>query len=127
MSTRFDMRQNRRCSLFVLPAMAFAILLRATPALAQLEPPPAETSRFRVRIGPLTINPSIGLTNIGYDTNVFNAPVGLDPKGDFTFTVTPAASFRAPMFRTVVTARLAEDLVWYQTYSTERAANNDRR
>src|SRR3954466_2939518 len=101
MGTRLDIRQNRRRSFLVLPAMAFALLLRATPALAQLEPPPPETSRFRVRIGPLTINPSIGLTNIGYDNNVFNTPVGLDPKGDFTFTVTPAASFRAPIFRTV--------------------------
>ena len=90
------------------------------------EPPP-DASRLRLRIGPLTINPSIGLTNLGFDSNVFNAPVGGDPKGDFTFTVTPAANFRAAMFRTVVTARVAEDLVWYQTYATERAANNDSR
>ena len=103
--------------------MVLSVLLRATPAFAQGDAP-ADASKVRIRIGPLTINPTIGLTNFGYDQNVFNAPTTQDPKGDFTFTVTPAANFRMPMFRTVVTARVAEDLVWYQTYASERAANN---
>jgi hypothetical protein len=64
------------------------------------------------------------LTNIGYDNNVFYAPTNVEPKGDFTFTVTPAAKLRMPIFRSVVTARVTEDLIWYQTYASERAANS---
>ena len=64
------------------------------------------------------------MTNIGYDNNVFYAPTNVEPKGDFTFTVTPAAKLRMPIFRSVVTARVTEDLIWYQTYASERAANS---
>jgi len=94
------------------------------PASAQTEPPPEPTSRFRLRIGQLTINPTIALTNIGFDQNVFNEPDSLNPKPDFTVTVTPAVDLRYRLLRTQLIASVREDLVWYQTYSSERAANN---
>lgn len=103
--------------------MAFFVLVRVTPSFAQADSP-ADASRLRVRIGPLTINPAIGLTNIGFDQNVFYEPADQDPKTDFTFTVTPAADLRLRLLRTVVTGSVTEDLVWYQTYASERAANN---
>ena len=99
-------------------------VLGVTPASAQTEPPPPEPSRLRLRIGQLTINPTIGLTNIGFDQNVFNEPDSLNPKADFTFTVTPAVDLRYRLLRTQLIANVREDLVWYQTYSSERAANN---
>jgi hypothetical protein len=94
-----------------------------TPASAQTEPPP-EASRLRLRIGQLTINPTIALTNFGFDQNVFNVPDYLNPQTDFTFTVTPAADLRYRLLRTELTGQVREDLVWYQTYASERAANN---
>ena len=54
-------------------AMALLVLLPAMSSSAQTEPPP-DASRLRMRIGPLTINPRIGLTNLGFDQNVFNEP-----------------------------------------------------
>jgi hypothetical protein len=93
-------------------------------ALAQEQPLPPDASRVQLRIGPATIYPTIALTDFGYDTNVFNQPSDLAPKSDFTFTITPAVHLRLGAFRTLFVAHVAEDLVWYQTYSTERAANN---
>jgi len=106
------------------PAGILLAVLGVTPAFAQTEPPPPEPSRLRLRIGQLTINPTIGLTNIGLDQNVFNEPDYLNPKADFTFTVTPAVDLRYRLLRTQLIANVREDLVWYQTYSSERAANN---
>ena len=104
-------------------AIALLVLLPAMPSSAQTEPPP-DASRLRMRIGPLTINPRIGLTNLGFDQNVFNEPTDLNPKSDFTFTVTPGVDLRLRLLRSVVTGAVAEDLVWYRTYASERAANN---
>ncbi len=80
-------RLSRQC---VVLAIA---LLRGVPALAQ-ESDGSPTSRnVRVRIGPVLMNPTIALTNLGVDHNVFNDPPDKSPKEDFTFTVTPASDF----------------------------------
>jgi hypothetical protein len=104
--------------------MTFLVVLRVSPAFAQQAPPPPETSRLQVRVGPLTINPTIAITNVGYDSNVFNEPTDLSPKSDFTFTVTPGVDLRLRALRTQLTANVTEGLVWYQTYANQRSANN---
>ncbi|HMB79151.1 MAG TPA: outer membrane beta-barrel protein [Vicinamibacterales bacterium] len=96
-------------------------LVRATPSWAQGDSSGAGPRQLRV--GPLIINPTISLVNIGIDQNVFNDPADQDPKSDFTFTLTPAVDMRLRLFRTVVTADVAEEVVWYQTYSSERSLN----
>ena len=82
------------CTKLVLMT-ALSLLVGATSSFAQLDTPPPAASRLRVRVGPLTINPTIALSNIGFDQNVFNEPTDLNPKRDFTFTVTPAADVGA--------------------------------
>lgn len=96
--------------------------LVAGPAAAQtLEPePPANT---RIRIGPLQVNPTISLTNIGVDQNVFNEPPEDEPKEDFTATIVPTIGLWLNVGRARVTASLKEEIVWYQKYSSERSAN----
>jgi hypothetical protein len=54
---------------------------------------------------------------------VFNEPAD-EAKRDFTFTVSPRADLWMGIGRTWVISSLREDLVWYDTYSTERAANS---
>jgi hypothetical protein len=78
----------------------------------------------RVRIGPLMMNPTISLTNIGVDKNVFNEAEEDDPKQDFTFTLSPATDLWLRVGRTWITGRLSEDINWYQKYRSERTANN---
>jgi len=69
------------------------------------------------------MNPTIGLTNIGVDHNVFNDPPNKLPKEDFTFTVTPATDFWLHLGPTWLSATLYEQINWYQKYSSERTAN----
>ena len=69
------------------------------------------------------MNPTISLTNIGIDHNVFNDPPDKDPKEDFTFTVTPASDFWLRLGPTWLGANLTEAINWYQTYSSERNAS----
>ena len=83
-----------------------------------------DPAAVRVRIGPLWMNPTISIPNVGIDTNVFNEPANLTPKRDFTMTVSPKTELWLRMGRTRLSGLVAEDVIWYQKYTTERAANN---
>ena len=110
----------RKIVVAVLVAVA---LMRGTPAFAQGDGGPDPQS-VRVRLGPLMMNPTISISNIGIDRNVFNDPPGKTPKEDFTFTVTPLSDFWLHLGPTWVTASLNESINWYQKYASERTANN---
>ena len=49
----------------------------------------SDPKRAIIRFGPVGINPSLAMRDVGVDNNVFHDDV--DPKSDFTFTVTPRA------------------------------------
>lgn len=100
------------------------MLTAVAPLHAQTPEGGPDPARVRVRIGPLWMNPTVSLTNLGVDDNVFNEPDNLSPKRDVTFTVTPTTDLWLRMGRTWVNGSIKEDLVWYQTYATERAANS---
>lgn len=108
-----------------LVALAAAVaLLPAAPAFAQGEGGP-DMATVKVRIGPLMMNPTISIGNIGIDQNVFNDPPDQIPKRDFTATVTPLSDFWLHLGRTWVTASLNSEINWYQKYASERTANNE--
>jgi len=103
------------------PALVLVGALAAAPAAAQGTKEP-DVSKVRVRLGPVALDPTIELANLGVDTNVFNEPSG-EEKQDFTFTLTPRARAWMKAGPTWLTADFREDIVWYQEYSSERAAN----
>jgi hypothetical protein len=73
-----------------------------------------------VKAGPFYVSPRIQLTELGVDTNVFNASG--EQKSDFTATVTPSANVWVPIARRgLIKATVSPDLVWYQRYSSERS------
>lgn len=72
-------------------------------------------------LGPVWITPGVLLKDMGVDNNVFNEPV--DPKTDFTFTLTPRAAVRLRMRRLHLAFTTATDYVYYRTYSSERGTN----
>lgn len=109
---------RRRAALVVL-----LTALAAAPATAQTPEGGPDPARVRMRVGPLYLNPTLSLTNLGVDTNVFNEPDDRDPKRDFTLTVTPAADAWLRFGRTWITSNVKEDVVWYRKYSGERSGN----
>jgi putative beta-barrel porin BBP2 len=107
-------------------ALAAALTLYSHVASAQpqqsaIEEPDPTT--VRIRMGPLWIAPTLAMTNIGVDSNVFNEPDELNPKSDFTFTLTPAADLWLHAGPTWVKGRIVEEVNWYQTYEGQRNAN----
>ncbi len=99
----------------------------ALPASAQSPEGGPDPAKVRVRIGPLWMNPTVSVTNFGIDQNVFNEPVSASPKQDFTFTATPTTDMWIRVGPSWVDGSIKEELVWYQTYATERAANSTYR
>jgi hypothetical protein len=98
------------------------LLMAATSAFAQNpdEPLPRTTLRF----GPLTVNPTIALTNAGVDANVFNST---QPQSDFTMTVTPATDLSMRLGRSRLTGTVKQDLVYFHRFAGERSANTSYR
>jgi len=72
-------------------------------------------------LGPVWLTPGLLLKDMGVDNNVFNAPV--DPKHDFTFTLTPRAAALFRMRRLRLGLTTSTDYVYYRTYKSERGTN----
>jgi hypothetical protein len=101
---------------------ALGVATFAPPALAQStnhEPPPSA----RVRLGPLAVKPSVALTNVGIDTNVFNETH--DPKQDLTATIEPQIETWLRLGPARLSTRSRSGVVYYQQYAAERAVNSD--
>lgn len=100
-------------------------LASASPGLAQVSPSqipqnlPPDTP---YQTGPFYLAPTIGLKDVGVDTNVFN-----DQAEEQDFTATPTAAVDATSligpFR--LATNLAVDYVWYQTFESQRALNTN--
>jgi len=105
----------------VMPTLLL-LALATGQAAAQQAPPPPDSDAATLKFGALSIKPSIAIDNLGRDNNVFNDPV--DPKSDFTMTLTPAADVVFQPGRLKLTYRQAVEYVYYQTYDSEGGANN---
>jgi hypothetical protein len=99
-----------------------ALGLSPVMAYAQEEAPDPSTTA-RIHFGPLALNPTIGISNVGIDTNVFNT--WDDPKQDFTATVTPGTDLWLQAGRTRLSGRANVGYVYFQQYSQERSFNTD--
>jgi len=82
-----------------------------------------DPATVRVRLGPLWLSPTVSMPNLGIDTNVFNDPLNVTPKRDVTFDLLPKTELWLRMGRTWLFGTVAEEIVWYQKYTTERSVN----
>ena len=103
-------------------AVACAFVYLPTRALAQSDPNAPAPSQVKVRLGPVMMNPAVTFGNMGVDENVFNEST--DPKRDFTMTVSPRTTVWLRFLGTWFTGEVNDDIVWYQTYASERSGNN---
>ena len=117
---------NVRFTYALAVAWAFGLAM-ARPAQAQLIPATPDNTRARVKVGPLWMNPSVSLSDVGLDTNIFYDPETQDPKQDVAFTFVPQTDLWMRMGRTWLSGNIRQDLIWFRDYANERAANGSYR
>ena len=88
-----------------------------------MQAPPDFPRTSAVRLGPLRVNPSITLRDIGTDSNVFNEPT--NPKQDLTAALSPEAEAWLGMGRSRLQAKARVDLLYFERYASERSVSTD--
>jgi hypothetical protein len=112
---------HSRSWLLTAVAVCLAVLLSPAAARAQdiVEVAPEDLARFH--FGPLHLTPSLSLSNIGADTNVFNESA--DEKGDTTAAVGPAANYWVRVGRTRLIGRSFGQYLYFNRYTNQRSWN----
>lgn len=99
-------------------AIALGILLSPAALHAQT---PTGNEGVKLQFGSLSIVPTLAIRNIGVDHNVFNEPV--EPKSDFTMTLSPRADIFFEPGRLKLTFSETTDYVYFQDFASERGVN----
>ena len=102
----------------VKPLLPLVVCLVLSPLSALAQAPDPFTSA-KVHIGPFAVNPSVALTNVGVDTNVFND--WENPRSDFTATMTSAADTWLRLGPARVNFKLSGSYVYFAQYSDQRS------
>jgi hypothetical protein len=101
----------------LLAGMASPILAQGIPQQPTL-PDPEQTGRYR--LGFIRFTPSMNLTNLGVDTNVFNEVE--DPKEDFTAVFGPKAEFWSRLGpRAHIYGSVGLDYQYFHEYESQRS------
>ena len=102
-------------------ALASLLFLLAAPAVAQpaSEADPLET--MPLRYGPLGLSPTLTVTDVGVDSNIFNSAG--ERKSDFTTTIVPRVQARLRTGRLLLSLSNATGFVYYHDYADERSVN----
>lgn len=102
------------------------LVFAVAPAAAQAWSPPdpkAEPWRdARLRIGPVFLNPTFQIKDLGVDDNVFNDTNGAE-RQDLTGTLamTSLAGLQVRAF--LLTVQQSNSYIWYRTYTSERSVD----
>lgn len=117
------LQRGRGCFVKAAPLLLCVLLLIgvAPGVSAQQEQAPDPGAAARYRFGPLRFTPSISLTSLGVDNNVFNEAV--NPKQDTTAAFGPGVDLWMRFGRSRLAGRAAVQYLYFDRYSTERAWN----
>lgn len=88
---------------------------------AQTEADPSETARFR--LGALRFTPSIRISDVGIDNNVFNE--ANDPKQDTTAAVGPAVDLWLKMGKSRLSGKASGQYLYFDKYENQRSWNTN--
>lgn len=100
---------------------AVVVLVLASASLAQAQTL-SEPDDARVRLGALLLAPTIDITNVGHDSNVYNDPE--HPRSDVTATISPAVDGWLRASRVQVSGRSEVDAIYYRDLSDLRAVDS---
>ncbi len=122
MASHGGSRRRRRWLL----ALAATALCGASPLAAQAppSPDPDPDAEATMHFGPLSAKSTLALSNIGIDTNVFNAATADRPQSDFTMTLSPLTNVWFRMGRTWIDGTIDVNWVFYKRFASERGANS---
>ena len=104
-----------------MKAVVFFLALLSLPRFAFCQDQQDPYGTERLHFGPLALTPTVGLTNFGIDTNVFNQVE--NPKRDFTAIVSPQTDLWLRLGKGRLSGRTRLDYVYFGRYETERAVN----
>lgn len=110
-------------SIRLVGSLVLGALCGSHVAEAQFLPTPPVTTNARVRLGPFELSPTISLTNIGVDTNLFNEADAAEPQQDMALTFAPQTDIAARLGRTWLIAEARQDLIWFRQYQDQRSSN----
>jgi hypothetical protein len=105
----------------IVPAFLFCCLVAAGLAQAQTPAPPEAIESMPVHAGPFGLRPSLAITSVGTDSNVFN--VAEQPQDDFTATIIPRIVARMRAGRLFFSYGAASDIVYFRTFKDEGSVN----
>ena len=97
------------------------VMVAALAVSASAQEPDQTEEPGRFRLGPLRFTPSIALSNIGVDDNVFNQEV--NPQRDTTAAVGPAVNLWMHVGRSRLSGKLAGQYSYFRKYEHERGWN----
>ena len=105
----------------ILVALALVCVgfFAGSPAAAQESEDPFESARFR--LGPIRFTPSIRLTNLGMDSNVFNESE--DPKSDNTAAIGPEVALFMRPGGTRLSGKFGVQYLYFREYDNQRSWN----
>lgn len=111
--------------LLVIGAVVLGCAAAAAAQEREPEPVAAPTPHpfGQLRLGTLAFTPTFRISNIGWDTNVFDLSGEQRRPADFTATFDPGVETRITTDRLDVRALTHAMFVYYQTYKTEQAIN----
>jgi hypothetical protein len=100
-------------------ALALVCLGVAVTAHAQEDTDPSSAARFR--FGALRFTPTLVLSNIGVDNNVFNETA--DPKQDTTAAVGPSVNLWLKMGSSRLSGKASGQYLYFNKYDNQRSWN----
>lgn len=114
------------CRLLSLVLLFGGVVNASSQELAPLSPtppPPTPHPFGQLRLGTLSLTPTFKISNIGWDTNVFDISGEERKPADFTATFDPGLETRITTNRLDIRALTHATFVYYQTYKSEQAIN----
>lgn len=102
-----------------LLALAFLVVLATCTTVSAQEFSGEPTARFR--FGPVRFTPTISVTNLGVDDNVFNEVD--NPKQDTTAAFGPAVELWTHLGKSRIAAKAGAQYLYFDRYESERSWN----
>ncbi len=109
--------------MFRTVACALALLLLAAPGARGQDLPRDPSEAARVHLGPLALNPTLAIKDVGVDTNVFNEAA--DPKSDFTGTIAPGSEFWFRAGPARLSGKGSLGYTYFRKYASQRGVGGD--